>query len=95
MRSPDKTVTINDSDLNPVITLRNVSNKISSKYIKRMEIDHIKEAIEGTQVIPDFGFDPIIDRGRNQFLGWNLLYDLTMSNMGKYERVSNYIDAKK
>lgn len=42
-------------------------------------------------VIPDFGFDPIINRG--EFSGWEFVLE-TMTDLSKHERVVNWKDAK-
>ena len=42
-------------------------------------------------VIPDFGFDPDINRG--QFTGWQFVMEI-INDLSKYERVQNYKDAK-
>jgi hypothetical protein len=44
-------------------------------------------------VIPDFGFNPEIERDNDQ-RGWSLVYE-GMQDLKKYERVGNYIEFKK
>ena len=68
-----------------------------SKFSKRLELDHIEQAIDSMSSNPDFGFSNInfIDdssqnHGDN---GWELMMDFFQAS-SKYERLENYIQAQ-
>jgi hypothetical protein len=67
-------------------------NKIQSSLVKRLELEHIEDIIEGLSIVPDFGFPLLIYE--QEFRGWELLRD-HIQNGSKFERVNNFIEAKK
>ena len=56
-----------------------------------MEIEHIMEAIESLDCIPDFGFELHVED--KEIFGWNKIWD-HCSNRSKYERFNNFLDAR-
>ena len=74
------------------IKLKNVVGRFSSSYINRLEIDHIENLIENTAIVPDFGFNPCVKIAKDE-TGWGRVSEI-MNNIGKYERVQNYVEAK-
>ena len=42
---------------NNKLIINNPKTRISTKFSKRLELDHIEETIDTMSVIPDFGFD--------------------------------------
>lgn len=74
------------------IRIRNTANKIVTKPLKRLELEHIDNVIKNSQGgIPDFGFNPEIFT--SEFNGWDRIVDM-INELNKYERIKNYIDAK-
>ena len=85
--------------LNPskqnTIKMKAVRNKIESRYIKRIDLQHIEEVISNNHfhsVMPDFGFDNNIMEESQVGEGWKVFLDFC-SNHYKYERLENYVSA--
>mmetsp|Transcript_34468 Transcript_34468/g.52748 ORF Transcript_34468/g.52748 Transcript_34468/m.52748 type:complete len:152 (-) Transcript_34468:105-560(-) len=74
------------------IVVRKPKSNITTKFSKRLELDHIEEMIQGMAVIPDFGFDHQQIQRDQSISGWELLRDFFLSD-NKYERLENYIQA--
>lgn len=61
--------------------------KIVTNVMKRMEIEHIEEAMETMSHEPDFGFNNFTEENE---IGWDLFL-LLIQRSDKFERVQNYI----
>lgn len=61
--------------------------KIVTNVMKRMEIEHIEEAINSRTHDPDFGFNCLREE---EVEGWELFLMLVQRS-DKFERVQNYI----
>ena len=74
--------------------MKAVNNKIESKYIKRIDLQHIEDVISNNHfhsIVPDFGFDNnIMDSTHGE--GWKVFLDF-VSNHYKYKRLENYVSA--
>ena len=63
--------------------------KIVTNVMKRMEIEHIEEAMVSRKFDPDFGFDNLMEDDELGE-GWELFLML-IQRSDKFERVQNYI----
>ena len=59
--------------------------KIKSTFSKRLELEHIEEAINGMAIIPDFGFENNV-MDKEDCRGWDLFRDFVTADY-KYERL--------
>jgi hypothetical protein len=75
------------------IKIKNTNARIESDLIKRLELDHIEEMIDGMSVHPDFGFPYIgsYEEGADT-KGWRIVKDFVEAGY-KYERLENFIKA--
>jgi hypothetical protein len=74
------------------LKVRKPKVKIKSTFTKRLELEHIEEAIAGMSIIPDFGFENNV-MDKEDCRGWNLFRDFVTAEY-KYERLENYIEAR-
>ena len=74
--------------------MKNPQNSIESKYIDKVDLDHLNFMLNDWQsrqdIIPDFGFDV---HTYKQKKNWDKISDY-IKNHYKYERLENYVMAK-